>query len=61
MVAFTDERVGLAFGQSLKSAFHQTGAVIEDQPDSAIPQPCFRYGSDPHKIVPVRPGSDGGR
>jgi hypothetical protein len=49
---------GLAFGRSLKSAFHQACAAIGDEPDSAIPQLFFRNGSDPHKIVLVRPGDD---
>src|SRR6266700_924557 len=47
---------GLAFGRSLKSAFHQACAAIGDEPDSAIPQLFFRNGSDPHKIVLVHPG-----
>ena len=52
---------GLAFGRSLKSAFHQACAAIGDEPDSTIPQLFFRNGSDPHKIVLVRPGDDDGR
>jgi hypothetical protein len=52
---------GLAFGHSLKSAFHQACAAIGDEPDSAVPQLFFRNGSDPHKTVLVRPdGGDGG-
>lgn len=51
---------GLAFGESLKRAFHQACAVIGDEPDSAIPQLFFRHGVDPHKVVLVRPeGGDG--
>lgn len=45
----------LAFGSSLKRAFHQACAAIGDEPDSAIPQLLFRNGSDPHKVVLVRP------
>lgn len=46
---------GLAFGHSLKSAFHQACATIGDEPDSAVPQLFFRNGRDPHKVVLVRP------
>lgn len=45
----------LASGVSLKSAFHQACAAIGDEPDSTIPQLLFRNGTDPHKIVLVRP------
>jgi hypothetical protein len=47
---------GLAFGNSLKTAFHQACAAIGDEPDSAVPQLFFRNGTDPHKIVLVHPG-----
>lgn len=50
---------GLAFGRSLKSAFYQACAAIGDEPDSAVPQLFFRNGSDPHKIVLVRPDEEG--
>jgi hypothetical protein len=46
----------LAFGCSLKHAFHQACAAIGDEPDSSVPQLVFRNGSDPHKLVLVRPG-----
>jgi hypothetical protein len=45
----------LAFGCSLKRAFHQACAAIGEEPDSSIPQLLFRNGSDPHMLVPVRP------
>jgi hypothetical protein len=45
----------LAFGSSLKRAFHQACAAIGDEPDSVVPQLFFRNGSDPHKVVLVRP------
>jgi len=45
----------LASGTSLQRAFHQACAQIGDEPDSAIPQLFFRNGTDPHKIVLVRP------
>ena len=48
---------GLAFGRSLKSAFHQACAAIGDEPDSAVPQLFFRNGGDPHKTVLVRPAA----
>jgi hypothetical protein len=47
----------LASGISLKRGFHQACAAIDDEPDSAIPQLFFRNGSDPHKVVLVRPDS----
>jgi hypothetical protein len=46
----------LAFGRSLKCAFHQACTAIGDEPDSSAPQLFFRNGSDPHKLVLVRPG-----
>jgi hypothetical protein len=46
----------LAFGCSLKRAFHQACAAIGDEPDSSVPQLLFRNGSDPHRLVLVRPG-----
>jgi hypothetical protein len=46
----------LAFGCSLKRAFHQACAAIGDEPDSSVPQLVFRNGSDPHRLVLVRPG-----
>lgn len=45
----------LAFGCSLKRSFHQACAAIGDEPDGSIPQLLFRNGSDPHKLVLVRP------
>lgn len=50
----------LASGISLKRVFHQACAAIGDEPDSAIPQLFFRNGSDPHKVVLVRPDSPWG-
>ena len=46
---------GLAFGNSLKRAFHQACTAIGDEPDSLVPQLFFRHGVDPHKVVLVRP------
>lgn len=46
----------LAFGRSLKRAFHQACTAIGDEPDSSVPQLFFRNGCDPHKLVLVRPG-----
>jgi hypothetical protein len=45
----------LAFGHSLKRAYHQACAFIGDQPDALVPQIFFRDGIDPHKVVLVRP------
>jgi hypothetical protein len=50
---------GLAFGSSVKRAFHQACAVIGDEPDSTRPQLFFRHGVDPHKVVLVRPEGGG--
>jgi hypothetical protein len=50
---------GLAFGNSVEHAFHQACAAIADEPDSGIPQLFFSSGSDPHKVVLVRPDDDG--
>jgi hypothetical protein len=46
---------GLAFGNSLRRAFHQACTAIGDEPDSMVPQLFFRHGVDPHKVVLVRP------
>jgi hypothetical protein len=51
---------GLAFGRSLKYAFYQACAAIENWPDSSIPQLFFRDGTDPHEILLVRPGPGDG-
>lgn len=48
----------LASGCSLKRSFHQACAAIGDEPDSSVPQLFFRNGSDPHKLVLVRPDDD---
>jgi hypothetical protein len=50
---------GLAFGNSVKRAFHQACAAIGDEPDSTRPQLFFRHGVDPHKVVLVRPERGG--
>jgi hypothetical protein len=50
---------GLAFGNSVKRAFHQACAAIGDEPDSTRPQLFFRHGVDPHKVVLVRPEGGG--
>jgi len=50
---------GLAFGNSVKRAFHQACAAIGDGPGSVIPQLFFRHGIDPHKVVLVRPEKGG--
>ena len=47
----------LAFGNSLQRAFQQACLAIGDEPDRAVPQLFFREGSDPHKVVLVRPSS----
>ena len=51
---------GLAFGNSVKRAFHQACATIGDEPDSVMPQLFFRHGIDPHTVVLVRPEEEGG-
>lgn len=51
---------GLAFGNSVKRAFHQACATIGDEPDSAMPQLFFRHGIDPHTVVLVRPEKEEG-
>ena len=50
---------GLAFGNSVKRAFHQACAAIGDEPDSTRPRLFFRHGVDPHKVVLVRPEGGG--
>ncbi len=50
---------GLAFGNSVKRAFHQACATIGDEPDSVMPQLFFRHGRDPHPVVLVRPEEGG--
>ena len=50
---------GLAFGNSVKRAFHQACAAIGDEPDSVMPQLFFRHGIDPHAVVLVLPGEGG--
>jgi hypothetical protein len=47
----------LAFGNSLKRAFHQACAAIGDEPDSIVPHLFYRHGVDPHQ---GRPGAAGG-
>jgi hypothetical protein len=51
---------GLAFGRSLKCAFHQACAAIGNEPDASIPQLFFRDSTDPHEVVLVRPRRDDG-
>lgn len=51
---------GLAFGNSVKRAFHQACAAIGDEPDSIMPQLFFRHGIDPHTVVLVRPEEEEG-
>jgi hypothetical protein len=46
---------GLAFGNSVKRAFHQACTAIGDEPDSLVPQLFFRHRVDPHRVVLVRP------
>jgi hypothetical protein len=50
---------GLAFGNSVKRAFHQACATIADEPDRVMPQLFFRHGIDPHTVVLVRPEEGG--
>lgn len=50
---------GLAFGNSVKRAFHQACAAIGDEPDSVMPQLFFRHGIDPHTVILVRPEEGG--
>jgi hypothetical protein len=45
----------LAFGAPVHKAFHQACAAIADWPESGAPQLFFRAGSDPRKVVLVRP------
>jgi hypothetical protein len=45
----------LAYGCSLKKAFHQACAAIGNHPDALVPQIFFRDGVDPHKVLLVRP------
>lgn len=45
----------MAFGNSVKRAFHQACAAVGDEPDSTRSQLFFRHGVDPHKVVLVRP------
>jgi hypothetical protein len=51
---------GLAFGNSVKRAFHQACAVIGDEPHSVMPQLFVRHGIDPHMVVLVRPEEEEG-
>ena len=51
---------GLAFGNSVKRAFHQACAVIGDGPHSVMPQLFVRHGIDPHMVVLVRPEEEEG-
>ena len=49
----------LAFGYSVKRAFHQACTAIGDEPGSVMPQLFVRHGIDPHKVVLVRPEKGG--
>jgi hypothetical protein len=45
----------LAFGLSVERAFQQACAAIANLPDRAVPRLLFRGGSDPSRIMLVRP------
>jgi hypothetical protein len=45
----------LAFGISVEKAFHQACAAIANWPDRSVPRLFFRSGSDPSRIMLVRP------